>query len=167
MDSVLFQDINIELTKKFSPKFKATLSYLHFDYDQSLFHQLTGFNSSKDVSAEVQVLDMSYKLAKKHTLRMEFQHCYTKQEFGSWAMVLAEYTIAPHFFIAVFDEYNYGNAETNKRLHYFSGLGGVNWNNYRFQIGYGRQRAGVLCVGGVCRVVPASNGISLAITGSF
>jgi hypothetical protein len=167
MDSVLFQDINIELTKKFSPKFKATLSYLHFDYDQSLFHQLTGFNSSKDVSAEVQVLDMSYKLAKKHTLRMEFQHCYTKQEFGSWAMVLAEYTIAPHFFIAVFDEYNYGNAEKNKRLHYFSGLGGVNWNNYRFQIGYGRQRAGVLCVGGVCRVVPASNGISLAITGSF
>lgn len=167
LDSVLFQDINVEITRKFSSKFKATLSYLHFNYDESLFHQLTGFSSTEDVVAEVQVLDMSFKLRKKHTLRTELQHCYTRQEFGSWAMALVEYTIAPHFFFAVFDEYNYGNAETEKRLHYFSGLGGVNWNNYRFQIGYGRQRAGVLCVGGVCRVVPASNGFSLSITGSF
>lgn len=167
MDSLLFQDINLEISRKFSPKFKATFSYLHFNYDDGLFHQLTGFNASKDVVAEVQVLDMSYKLFKKHTLRMELQHCYTKQEFGSWAMILAEYTIAPHFFFALWDEYNYGNAEPEKRIHYFSGLGGVNWNNYRFQIGYGRQRAGVICVGGVCRVVPASNGFNLAITGSF
>jgi hypothetical protein len=117
--------------------------------------------------AEVQVLDMSYRLRKKRTLRMEFQHCFTRQEFGSWAMALAEYTIAPHFFFAVFDEYNYGNVDPEKRIHYFSGLGGVNWKNYRFQVGYGRQRAGVLCVGGVCRVVPASNGFSMTLTGSF
>jgi hypothetical protein len=167
MDSVLFQDINVEITRKFSNKLKATLSLLHFNYDEGLFHQLTGFNSSTDVTAEVQVLDMTYKLRKKHTLRMEFQHCYTKQEFGSWAMVLAEYTIAPHYFVAVFDEYNYSNAEPNKRLHYFTGIAGVNWENYRFQIGYGRQRAGVICVGGVCRTVPASNGLQLSITGSF
>ncbi len=167
MDSVLFQDINIEISRKFTNKLKATLSILHFNYDQGLFHQLTGFNSSKDVVADVQILDMSYKIAKKQTLRMEFQHCYTKQEFGSWAMILAEYTIAPKFFIAVFDEYNYGNVEVAKRLHYFTGTGGVNWQNYRFQIGYGRQRAGVLCVGGVCRTVPASNGVSVSITGSF
>lgn len=167
LDSVLFQDINLEISRKFGSKLKATLSILHFDYDKDLFHQLTGFNASDDVVAEVQVLDMSYKLRKKHTLRMEFQHCYTKQEFGSWAMVLAEYTIAPHYFIAVFDEYNYGNAEEAKRLHYFTGTAGVNWKNYRIQAGYGRQRAGVLCVGGVCRVVPASNGFQLTITGSF
>lgn len=167
MDSVLFQDINVEISRKFSSKFKATLNLLHINYNQSLFHQLTGFNSSTDVTAEVQILDMSYKLRKKHTLRMEFQHCYTKQEFGSWAMVLAEYTIAPHFFFAVFDEYNYGNAELEKRLHYFTGTAGVNWDNYRLQLGYGRQRAGVICVGGVCRTVPASNGFSLSLTGSF
>ncbi len=167
MDSVLFQDINIEINRKFTDKFKASLSILHFNYDKDLFHQLTGFTASKDVVADVQVLDMSYKLKTKQTLRMEFQHCYTKQEFGSWAMVLAEYTIAPRYFIAVFDEYNYGNAEVAKRLHYFTGTAGVNWQSYRFQVGYGRQRAGVLCVGGVCRTVPASNGISLLITGSF
>lgn len=167
LDSVLFQDINLEISHKFSSKLKGSFTYLHINYNESLFHQLTGFDASKDVTAEVQILDMSYKLAKKHTLRMEFQHCYTKQEFGSWAMVLAEYTISPHFFLAAFDEYNYGNANEDKRLHYFTGTGGVNWDNYRLQLGYGRQRAGVICVGGVCRTVPASNGFSLSLTGSF
>ena len=104
----------------------------------------------------VQIVDMSYKLKKKHTLRLELQHALTQQEFGSWAMALVEYTIAPRFFFAVFDEWNYGNADADKRLHYFSGNAGMNWQNYRFQIGYGRQRAGVLCVGGVCRFVPAA-----------
>ena len=36
-----------------------------------------------------------------------------------------------------------------------------------FTIGYGRQRDGIFCAGGVCRYVPASNGFSLAITSSF
>lgn len=167
MDSVLFQDINLEVSHKFSKKFKASASLLYFNYDQSLFNQLTGFKSSEDVSASVQILDMSYKLKRKHTLRLELQHALTQQEFGSWAMALVEYTFAPRFFVAVFDEYNYGNAEEAKQLHYFSGLAGVNIDKYRFQVGYGRQRAGVLCVGGVCRFVPASNGVTLSIVGTF
>jgi hypothetical protein len=167
MDSVLFQDINLEVSHKFSKKFKASVTLLHFTYDQSLFKQLTGFNSTTDVSADVQIVDMSFKVKPKHTVRVELQSCLTKQEFGSWAMALVEYTFAPHFFIAVFDEYNYGNAEEDKRLHYFSGTAGVNIDKYRFALGYGRQRAGVLCVGGVCRFVPASNGVTLSMTGTF
>lgn len=167
MDSVLFQDINVEISRKFNKKFKATLNLLHFNYDESLFRQLTGFNTSEDVTADVQILDMSYKLKRKHTLRLELQHCATQQEFGDWAMALVEYTFAPHFFLAVFDEYNYGNAEEDQRLHYFSGTAGVNFSNYRIQLGYGRQRAGVLCVGGICRFVPASNGVTFSMTGTF
>ena len=37
----------------------------------------------------------------------------------------------------------------------------------RISLGYGRQRAGIFCVGGVCRTVPASNGLSISITSSF
>lgn len=167
MDSVFFQDINVEISRKFTKNFKATLHILHFTYDESLFHQLTGFEASETVQADVQVVDMSYKLSSKHNLRWELQHCYTQQEFGSWAMALVEYTFAPKFFVAVFDEYNYGNANEDKRLHYFTGTAGMNIDNYRIQLGYGRQRAGVLCVGGVCRVVPASNGVTLSVSGSF
>jgi hypothetical protein len=32
---------------------------------------------------------------------------------------------------------------------------------------YGRQQEGVFCVGGICRVVPASNGFSMLITTNF
>lgn len=166
-DKPFFQDINVEISHKFNSKWKAGLTIMHFNYEETLFKALTGFASTEDVTADVQILDLSYKVKKKQTLRMEFQHAYTQQEFGSWAMVLLEYTIAPNFFFAVFDEYNYGNADENLRLHYFSGNAGMNWKNYRIQLGYGRQRAGVLCVGGVCRIVPASNGATLSISGSF
>lgn len=162
-----FQDINLEVTRKFSKKFKATANVLMFEYDKFLFKQLTGFNASEHVKAFVSIFDMSYKVKTKQTVRVELQSALTKQEFGSWAMALAEYTFAPHWFVAAFDEYNYGNAEIDKRLHYYSGQFGYLQDNYRITLGYGRQRAGVLCVGGVCRIVPASNGFTLSVSGNF
>ena len=35
------------------------------------------------------------------------------------------------------------------------------------QLGYGKQREGLLCIGGVCRQVPASNGLTFSLTTSF
>ena len=34
-------------------------------------------------------------------------------------------------------------------------------------LSYGKQREGIICVGGVCRQVPAANGFSVTITSSF
>ena len=34
-------------------------------------------------------------------------------------------------------------------------------------LSYGKQRAGVMCIGGVCRTVPATNGVSLSISSTF
>ena len=167
LGDLYFQDINFEISRKFNKKLKGAFSTYFITYDKDLFKQLTGFNTSEKVHAMVNVLDVSYKIKKKRTIRTELQHCQTQQEFGSWAMLLAEYSIAPKFFIAAFDEYNYGNADPDLRLHYFSGNFGYIHGQYRITVGYGRQRAGVLCVGGVCRVVPASNGFSLAVSGSF
>lgn len=164
---LFFQDINVEISRKFNKKFKATASYLHFKYEKNLFKNLTGFNTSEEVSANVFIVDLSYRLAKKKTLRVELQHAGTKQEFGSWAMGLAELTLAPHWFFSVMDEYNYGNAEESQRLHYYSFNSGYSFDNYRITVGYGRQRQGVLCVGGVCRFVPAANGPSISIVGTF
>lgn len=167
LGELFFQDINLEITHKFSPGFKASFTHLMFNYEKTLFKALTGLISTHDVSAQVDVLEMSFKVKSKHNLRTELQHVFTKQEFGSWAMVLGEYTVAPHWFVAVFDEYNYGNYDPNKRIHYFSGQAGYLLDNFRIAAGYGRQRAGVLCVGGVCRFVPASNGFTLSVSGTF
>jgi hypothetical protein len=85
----------------------------------------------------------------------------------AWAVLLAEYNISPHWFFAAFDEYNYGNDDKDLQIHYFSGSFGYTKGVTRIAAGYGKQRQGLLCVGGVCRQVPASNGFTLSITSSF
>ena len=37
----------------------------------------------------------------------------------------------------------------------------------RLSANYGRQRGGLICVGGVCRYVPESNGYNLSLSYSF
>ena len=51
--------------------------------------------------------------------------------------------------------------ETGRK--FIDGPGGM----WCVQIGYGRQQQGIFCVGGVCRVVPPSNGLSLSLTTQF
>ena len=86
---------------------------------------------------------------------------------GNWATILLEYNVSPHWYFSVMDQYNYGNPEADLRLHYFYGSFGYIRESTRISVGYGRQRAGLFCVGGVCRFVPASNGLTLNFTQSF
>jgi hypothetical protein len=82
-------------------------------------------------------------------------------------MGLVEYTVSPHWFFAVLDQYNYGNPNESRRVHYLLGSFGYTKEGMRIQFSYGRQRQGVLCVGGICRVVPATNGATIQITKTF
>ena len=112
---------------------------------------------------------------------------------GSWATGLLEWTPQRHFFIALLDQYNYSNPEAEKitsafkqnaitelfdqvgldswrgalNLHYFLLSTGYTKGSNRIALNFGKQRAGIFCVGGVCRNVPASNGVSISITSSF
>lgn len=86
---------------------------------------------------------------------------------GNWVMALAELTLNSNWFISVFDEYNYGNDWEEKQIHYVKGAVAYVHNTTRISVEYGKQRGGVLCVGGVCRTVPAANGFYLSLTSSF
>lgn len=166
-EHIYYEEINLEITKTFSKKLKGSMMLMNVIYDKDLFKQLTGFFTTSEVHSFISIVDMSYKIKPKQTLRTELQHAYTKNEFGSWAMALVEYTFAPHWFIAAFDEYNYGNYKDELQIHYFTGQAGFLWESFRVTAGYGRQRAGVICVGGVCRNVPASNGFQVSVSGTF
>lgn len=119
------------------------------------------------IYAHTGVAEMQYKISKTNSVRMELQHLYTEQDQGNWGMALLEYTISPHWFFSVFDEYNYGNDDADHRIHYPNVSIGFNKGANRITLGYAKQRQGLLCVGGVCRVVPASNGFALGVTSSF
>ncbi|MGI6319373.1 MAG: DUF6029 family protein [Bacteroidales bacterium] len=97
----------------------------------------------------------------------EAQHMFTKQDQGNWANAMIEYTISPSWFFSISDSYNYGNEISEKRIHYYLGSVAYVKNSLRVAMSYGKQRKGIMCVGGVCREVPASNGLMLSITGSF
>lgn len=162
--TMFFRDFHIEIHKKFSPKFKGTFMYLNWVYNKDVVQGLSGFGT---IFADMAVVDLSYKLSSKYIIRVEAQSLTTKQDLGSWAMALVELTIAPHWFVAVLDQYNYGNPNKNLQIHYVTGNAGFSKNGNRIMLQYGRQRAGIFCVGGVCRNVPASNGFSISVLSSF
>ena len=161
-----FRDINIEISKKFSKKTKATAKYLNLAYNKDVVQGLVGYGTIK---ANIFIADVTYKVAKKHSLRLEAQGLWTKDraDEGDWLLALLEYQWSPHMFVAIMNQWNYGNKEVKKRLHYPSITVGYIHGASRITIGYGRQRAGIFCVGGICRNVPASNGVSLSLTTSF
>lgn len=78
-----------------------------------------------------------------------------------------EYTISPAWFFSVSDMYNNGNADKERRLHYYSVSAGYVKGATRLSLSYGRIREGIVCAGGVCRVLPASNGLMFTLTSSF
>ncbi len=162
-DDLFFQDLNVEIERKISKKFKTEFVYQNLIYNNHIF---TNGDYHGIIYTNVAIANLTYKLKSRKALRTELQWMGTQQDKGDWGMLLFEYSI-PHWFFTVWDMYNYGNSDPNKQLHYYYGaIGYVNKTN-RIQIGYGRQREGVVCAGGVCRYVPASNGLTISITSSF
>jgi hypothetical protein len=159
-DELFFQEFSTELSRKINRKLKFVGTYIHTLYNSSV---VVGYNEKGIINANIAILETQYKIKPRHSIRTEIQHLWTKKHEGNWAMFLAEYTVSPKYFIAVQDLYNYGNG----KVHYPNISAGYIKGTTRFALGYGKQRQGIFCVGGVCREVPKSNGISLSITSSF
>ncbi|MCX6310373.1 MAG: DUF6029 family protein [Bacteroidetes bacterium] len=169
-DTLFYQDVNVEIFRKINSHLKGTLLYGHFIYNKNV---LEGKSNYPYINADVVVLDVIWKLSDKLTLRSDAEHLLlggkadNKEDHGNWASLLEELSIGDHFFVAAMDQYNYGNPIVDHRVHYFSVQGGFSKGTNRIVFGYGKQRQGIFCVGGVCRQVPASNGFTLTITSSF
>lgn len=177
-----YQDFNIGFKRKLSRKWKMTFTYLNVQYNFDLLNKgLTDQVMLKKDPSIIYlnefVLEMQYKIKPKHYLRFEVQGLFSEQdsvgrafdELGAGSMVLGlvEYSISPHWFFSIQNIYNFGNPDENFRLNY--PYVNVAYSNgpTRIQLGYGRQPSGIFCVGGVCRFVPASNGLQMSITSNF
>lgn len=159
-----FQDFNVEVRKRVSDTWELAFTYMNFVYD---IEQVQGKPGMPVIYANIAVLEGLHNFTDRNSLRFELQHLSTKQDHGNWATALAELTFSPHWFVAAMDQYNYGGAVETEQIHYPIGSLGYIRGGSRFSMSYGRQRAGIFCVGGVCRVVPAANGLTLSITSTF
>ena len=165
-DSLLHRDFNIEIKRKINKKLKVTAKYFNFSFNNKA-NKVTDEIIKGYIDTHIGVLDVQYKLSRKHSIRAEVQGLFTKKDRGNWSSVLVEYNISPKWFFAVMDQYNFGNPNEIYRIHYVNGSMGYTFGSSRFILTYGKQRAGIFCVGGVCRPVPASNGLSVTFTSSF
>lgn len=172
-EELYFRDLNFDLKKKISKKVKVMLNYLDVIYNKDV---IEGKIIGKNVHARIGIAEVNYKIKPKHTLRSEFQYLSVdkSEEFykdqGDWVMGLVEYTFSPHWFFAFVDQYNGGytsEGKTYEAVHYLNISCGYSKGTNRFELGYGKVREGIFCVGGVCRNVPSSNGFTLNITSSF
>jgi hypothetical protein len=177
-----YQDFNVGFKRKLNKKWKMTFTYLNVQYNFDLLNkglrdEVMIKKTPSIIYLNEFVLEMQYKIKPKHYLRFEVQGLFSEQdsvgrafdELGAGSMVLGliEYSISPHWFFSVQNIYNFGNPNENFRLNYPFVNVAYSDGPTRIQLGYGRQPSGIFCVGGVCRFVPASNGLQMSITSNF
>jgi len=160
--NLLYQDVGIELSRRFNTHWKLIVAYNFISYNLKLLQEHGDMFYGHNVAA-----DLTCKINAKHALRLELQHLYAKEDTKSWCYAMLEYSISPKWFISVGDQYNYGNADPKRRLHYFNLSAAFVTGATRIGLSFGKTREGILCVGGVCRSVPASYGVGLTVNTTF
>ncbi len=160
-EELYYQDINFELDKKWSKAFKTVLGYMNQRYNKA---QVDG-GDYPIVNSDIVFFDFLVKFPKNRSIRTEIQHLSTKDDLKSWVAALIELNINPSWTIYAADMYNYGNA--GEKVHYYNVGTSFVKNVHRIEISYSRQRESLMCVGGVCRQVPAFKGLTLNISSSF
>lgn len=154
---LLWRDINADVERQWNRKLKTSLLVSVQEWSPS-----NGFDNRTYVS-NIFVFDGLYKFDYKKSIRAELQYLYSQDYEKDWIAALVEFSLAPRWSFSLSDMYNMGSSET----HYYSGSVSYTKNNTRLQLSYGRNRAGYVCSGGVCRYTPAYTGANLTITSSF
>ena len=175
-------DFNFDVERQWNKSVKSTFFYSFQRWDEEINHYDS--EHAHYCRSHIFVGDVTYKINKKHSLRFEAQYLASNDYEGDWVAATVEYNFAPKFSFYVSDMWNcepmgdeysaYGNffydenyEGKNYLLHYYQVGASFTHNSIRVQLSYGRNRAGYVCSGGVCRFQPAYTGANLALTLSF
>lgn len=155
-EDLLYQDFNVELMKQVNRDFSFTAMYMNQHYNQLVVEKHA--ENGDIVKSNIFVLDSKYKFSNKVIGRLELQYLNTKQDQGDWIYTALEMNLFSSFMFSVSNNYNAGVT----KLHYPLVTATYTFGSHRIYAGYGRTREGINCAGGVCRMVPASRGLSVS-----
>ena len=175
-------DANFDVERQWNRQLKTTFLYSFQRWDEEINHYDS--EHAHYCRSHIFVGDVTYKFNKKHSMRAELQYLASNDYEGDWVAATLEYNLAPMFSFYVSDMWNcepmgdeyssYGNFfydenynGKNYLLHYYQVGASFTYKSFRAQLSYGRNRAGYVCSGGVCRFQPAYTGVNLAMTLSF
>ena len=165
-DLIYWRDFNVMIERKINKKWKLKASYFNILFNNDIIKlvQAQGL-----IESHIGVFEAQYKINRKHSIRTEIQGLWTadRKDRGNWATLVVEYNISPNWFLGLVYQSNYGNPVPEEQIDYPTALVGRIWGATRLQVSYGRQNEGLFCVGGICRPVPASNGLTVSFSHSF
>ena len=162
-----YADINFEVNQKLSKNVKlaVTQGFIRFN-------PVVEGHEGNIHTNNVVVADLTWKVNPKHVLRFEaewlasnsvYDRTVDDKRCGDWLMGLIEYNFTSKFFVSLSDQWCYKDGIGN----YYNISLGYTHKATRIQVGYGKQREGIICIGGVCRQVPAANGLTFSLSTSF
>ncbi len=157
-----YNDYSIEIRKNVTKKWTSIVTYLQQYYNSKYVEETFG-----EVNSNTLVWDNLYNFSGSKTVKVELQHQWADASFKNWAAALIEYNFNSQWSVFSNNLYNYGNPDSSKKINYYSLGTTYSKSATRVQLSYGRQRGGLVCIGGVCRFVPESSGLTLNVNYSF
>jgi hypothetical protein len=159
----LFRDFSIEFKKRISSNLRTVLTFQDIIIDKGV--TLGGpIGVQGDIGAKIGVIEGTYTFKGGKSVRMVVQHLWSEQDRKNWMAGVLEYNFNSHLGLYIADSYNYGG---EGKIHYYNAGGSYAKGRTRLGLNYGRQRGGLICVGGVCRFVPENTGLSANLTVTF
>ncbi|AWH84876.1 hypothetical protein HYN59_06945 [Flavobacterium album] len=156
-----FSDYNIEIKKQLSETWHTAFEYVNQYYNKEWLQ------GGELVKTNIVTGEATYNFTPSKSIRVEAEHMWADADFKNWAGGTVELNLNDKYSFYVWDIMNYGNDDPNRRIHYYNVGGAYRIGATRVALNYGRQRGGLVCVGGVCRFVPESTGVSMQISTAF
>jgi hypothetical protein len=157
-----FSDYNLEISKKWNNSWLSSVSYINQYYNKKWIEETFGLVKTSIVAAET-----TYKFNSSKSIRVLGEHMWADSDKKNWGSATVECNLNAKWSLYVSDIYNYGNDDKELQHHYYNLGGAFRQKSTRIGINYGRQRGGLVCVGGVCRFVPESTGIAVSLNTTF
>ncbi len=163
-----FRDLNIEIKNRWSSRWSTIATFQDVIIDKGIT-QGGPLGVQGDIRAQIAVIEGTRRFENGKALRMELQHLWIDKsreniDRGNWAAGVLEYNFSPALTIYAADSWNY---DDEGEIHYYSFGGSYSKGPARFALNYGRQRGGLICVGGVCRFVPENTGVTANLVLTF
>lgn len=168
----LYREMYAEWQQKWGKKKKiqTKLGLQRVYYNQARYEQEPEY---EPVQTFTPFGELSVKLPKKRSMRLEFQYLNTIKDQGSFLNTMLEFNVSPYWNISAGDMINtqphrYANMIiANKVIHYPTLFTSYTVKNSVFTLAYLKQQAGVNCSGGICRVEPAFSGFRFTVSTNF
>lgn len=163
-----FRDLNIEVKNRWSSNWSSVATFQDVIIDKGVTEG-GPLGTQGDIRAQIAVVEATRRFDGGKALRMELQHLWIDKsrenvDRKNWAGGVLEYNFNPSITIYAADAWNY---EGEGKIHYYSFGGSYSKGPARFALNYGRQRGGLICVGGVCRYVPENTGLTANLVVTF